>query len=107
MKQALGRATRNDHDWAMYFFLKNSVSQYLTTSDSFDQFPTNVQEEISFGVDVSSKPVEEIIKVCNSFLRGKLGEIGFPQTGNFSRQHSVRNQQRGGRGNWIFGKSYL
>lgn len=80
MKQALGRATRNDHDWAMYFFLKNSVSQYLTTSDSFDQFPTNVQEEISFGVDVSSKPVEEIIKVCNSFLRGKLGEIGFPQT---------------------------
>jgi hypothetical protein len=24
MKQALGRATRNDHDWAIYVFLKNS-----------------------------------------------------------------------------------
>ena len=29
MKQALGRATRNDHDWAIYVFLKNSFSQYL------------------------------------------------------------------------------
>jgi hypothetical protein len=80
MKQALGRATRNDHDWAIYVFLKNSVSQYLTSADSFSQFPSNVQEEISFGVEVSSKPSEEVIKVCNGFLRGKLGEIGFPQT---------------------------
>jgi hypothetical protein len=80
MKQALGRATRNDHDWAIYVFLKNSVSQYLTSADCFGQFPSNVQEEISFGVEVSSKHGEEIIKVCNGFLRGKLGEIGFPQT---------------------------
>lgn len=80
MKQAMGRATRNDHDWAIYVFLKNSVSQYLTSADSFNQFPSNVQEEISFGVDVSSKPWEEVIKICNGFLRGKLGEIGFPQT---------------------------
>ena len=80
MKQALGRATRNDHDWAVYVFLKNSVSQYLTSADAFAQFPSNVQEEISFGVEVSAKPWEEVLKVCNGFLRGKLGEIGFPQT---------------------------
>jgi hypothetical protein len=79
MKQALGRATRNDHDWAVYIFLKNSVSQYLTSADSFMQFPSNVQEEISFGVEVSSKTWDDVIKVCNGFLRGKLGEIGFPQ----------------------------
>src|SRR5208282_603471 len=51
MKQALGRATRNDHDWAIYVFLKNSFSQYLTSSESFTQFPSNVQHEIEYGVD--------------------------------------------------------
>jgi hypothetical protein len=79
MKQALGRATRNDHDWAIYVFLKNSFSQYLTSSESFTQFPSNVQHEIEYGVDVSSRSLEEIVKVVNGFLRGKLVEIQFPQ----------------------------
>lgn len=79
MKQALGRATRNDHDYAIYIFLKNAISQYLTSSDSFDQFPSNVQDEIEFGADVSARNLGEISRICNSFLRGQLGEIQFPQ----------------------------
>jgi hypothetical protein len=79
MKQGLGRATRNDHDWAIYVFLKSSFSQYLTSSESFTQFPSNVQHEIEYGVDVSSRSLEEIVKVVNGFRRGKLVEIQFPQ----------------------------
>lgn len=79
MKQALGRATRNDHDWAIYVFLKNSFSQYMTSSESFSQFPSNVQNEIEYGVDVSTKSLEEIVKVVNAFRRGKLVDIQFPQ----------------------------
>jgi Type III restriction enzyme, res subunit/Helicase C-terminal domain len=79
MKQALGRATRNDHDYAVYAFLKSSFSSYLTESESFDQFPENVQHEIEFGVDVSQKPFEDIVRIFAGFLRGSLGEIGFPQ----------------------------
>jgi hypothetical protein len=79
MKQALGRATRNDHDWAIYIFFKTSFSQYLTSSESFTQFPSNVQHEIEFGVDVSSRSLEDIVKVANGFIRGKLVEIQFPQ----------------------------
>ena len=79
MKQALGRATRNDYDWAIYIFLKNSFSQYLTSAESFVQFPSNVQDEIEFGVDVSSRSLEDIAKVINGFRSGKLVEIQFPQ----------------------------
>src|SRR5207248_2247551 len=79
MKQALGRATRNDHDYAVYAFLKSSFSSYLTESESFDQFPENVQHEIEFGVDVSQKSFEDIVRIFAGFLRGSLGEIGFPQ----------------------------
>ena len=79
MKQALGRATRNDHDWAIYVFLKNTFSQYLTTSESFEQFPSNVQDEIEYAVDLSTKSLEEIVKIINGFRSGKLAEIRFPQ----------------------------
>ena len=79
MKQALGRATRNDHDWAIYVFLKNTFSQYLTSSESFEQFPSNVRDEIGYAVDVSTKPLEEIVKTINGFRSGKLAEIQFPQ----------------------------
>lgn len=79
MKQALGRATRNDHDWAIYVLLKNSFSQYLTSAESFRQFPSNVQNEIEFGVDVSSRTLEDIAKVIKGFRSGKLVDIQFPQ----------------------------
>jgi len=79
MKQALGRATRSDHDYAAYIFLKSSFSSYLTASESFDEFPTNVQNEIEFGVEVSQKPLVEIVRIFSGFLRGTLTEIGFPQ----------------------------
>jgi Rad3-related DNA helicase len=79
MKQALGRATRNDHDWAIYVLLKNTFSQYLTSSGSFEQFPSNVQEEIAYAVDVSTKSLEDIGKTINGFRSGKLAEIQFPQ----------------------------
>ena len=38
-----------------------------------------MQHEIEYGVDVSSRSLEEIVKVLNAFLRGKLVEIKFPQ----------------------------
>ncbi len=79
VKQALGRATRNDYDWAIYVFLKDSFSQYLTSAESFDQLPSNVQHEIGFGVDVSSRSIDDIAKVIKGFRTGKLGEIDFPQ----------------------------
>ncbi|MBC8218168.1 MAG: hypothetical protein H8E73_06850 [Planctomycetes bacterium] len=79
MKQALGRATRNDHDWAIYIFLRNSFSQYLTSAESFARFPSNVQAEIEFGVDVSARTLADIVKVINGFGSGKLAEIQFPQ----------------------------
>ncbi len=79
MTQALGRATRNDHDWAVYIFLQNSLTHYLTSGESFQQLPSNVQEEIGFGVDISSRPIDEISKIFSSFMRGKLAEIQFPQ----------------------------
>jgi len=79
VKQALGRATRNDHDWAIYVLLRNSFSQYLINAGSFAQLPSNVQDEIEFGVDVSSRSLEEIVKVINGFRSGKLAEIQFPQ----------------------------
>jgi hypothetical protein len=79
MKQALGRATRNDHDWAVYIFLRDSFSQYLTSAESLDEFPSNVQDEIEFGVEVSSRRIEDITKVINGFRSGKLAEIEFPQ----------------------------
>jgi len=79
VKQALGRATRNDHDWAIYVFLRDSFSQYLTSAEAFAQFPSNVQDEIEFGVEVSSRRMEDIAKIINGFRSGKLAEIGFPQ----------------------------
>src|SRR5262249_55623474 len=35
MKQALGGATRNDHDYAAYIFLKSSFSAYFTDSETY------------------------------------------------------------------------
>lgn len=61
MKQALGRATRNDHDYAVYVFLKSSFSSYFTASESFAELPPNVQQEVEFGVTVSEK---RLIRFC-------------------------------------------
>ena len=78
MKQALGRATRNDHDYAAYVFLKSSFSSYFTASESFEQLPPNVQQEVEFGVAVSEKPIDQILRTFAAFLRGNLSDIGFP-----------------------------
>lgn len=78
IKQALGRATRNDHDYAAYVFLKSSLSSYFTASESFEQLPPNVQQEVEFGVAVSEKPIDQILRTFAAFLRGNLSDIGFP-----------------------------
>lgn len=83
IKQALGRATRSDHDWSVYVFLKSSFTQYLTSADFFEQFPSNVQDEIGFGVGVSTLSFDEIMQTVDAFFRGKLVEIGFPQKAQF------------------------
>jgi hypothetical protein len=78
MKQALGRATRNDHDYAVYVFLTSSFSSYFTASESFGELPPNVQQEVEFGVAVSEKPIDQILRTFAAFLRGNLSDIGFP-----------------------------
>ena len=79
MKQALGRATRNDHDYAVYVFLDTTFSSYFTASETFDQLPPNIRHEIEFGVGVSAKPIDEILRTFAAFLRGSLTDIGFPE----------------------------
>ena len=61
-----------------YIFLKSSFSGYFTASETFDQLPANVQQEVEFGVGVSEKTMDEIARTFAAFLRGNLSDIGFP-----------------------------